>query len=143
MQTNLASTVVLSILLASCSAQMAPPEQGDPLTRSDWQAVRLGGVDVSTPTPVTLTFNEGRASGRSGCNYYSGSVEYGNGQIKFGNMISTKMACAGDGVMQFEQSYLQSLQSTQRYMFERNGNLVLSGGIADIRFQATPRQVRP
>lgn len=133
----------ISMLLVSCSVQVALPEQDDPLIRTDWRATSLGGASIPTPTPVTLSFNEGRASGRSGCNYYSGSVEYGSGRIKFGDLISTKMACTGDGVMQFEQEYLKSLQTAQHFMVDPGGNLVISGGLAEILYQAQPKQVRP
>ena len=140
---KLALLAVLSLSMASCSVQLGSTQQEDLLMRTDWQATLLGGVGVVTPTPVTLTFNEGRGSGRSGCNYYSGAVEYSDGNIKFGNIISTKMACIDGGVMQFEQNYLNALQSARRYSYDASGNLVVSGNDVDIQYKATPRQIRP
>ena len=131
-------------LLSFASACSAGMDRGqDTLASHDWQAVELQDKPVSTPVPVTLSFTEGRASGRSGCNQYSGAVEYGAGTIRFQAMISTKMACAGDGVMQTEATYLQALQAAETWDIDAGGKLTIEGTRGRIKFTPLARQTRP
>jgi heat shock protein HslJ len=106
-------------------------------------AETINGKPVIEPGRVTLSFNEGRVSGRAGCNLYSGPVEYGNGTLKVGALISTKMACMANGVMQQESTYLSTLEAARSYG-NQNGRLVVStpsGGA--LVFASAPRQQRP
>jgi len=128
-------------LVAACSAGLDRGQ--DTLAQHDWQAIELKDKPVNTPVPVTLSFTEGRASGRSGCNHYSGAVEYGAGSIRFQAMISTKMACAGDGVMQTEADYLQTLQAAQSWVIDATGKLTIDGSRGRIKFTPLARQTRP
>lgn len=132
-------------LLSFASACSAGMDRGqDTLASHDWQAVELQDKPVSsTPVPVTLSFTEGRASGRSGCNQYSGAVEYGAGTIRFQAMISTKMACAEDGVMLTEATYLQALQAAERWDIDATGKLTIEGERGRIKFTPLARQTRP
>ena len=131
-------------LLPFAGASSAGMEPGqDSLASHDWQAVELQDKPVSTPVPVTLSFTEGRASGRGGCNQYSGAVEYGAGTIRFQAMISTKMACAQDGVMQTEATYLQALQAAQTWDIDAAGKLTIEGARGRIKFTPLARQTRP
>ena len=135
------SAVILLSLAGACSAGI---ERGqDMLAAHDWQAFELKGRPVSTPVPVTLSFSEGRASGRSGCNQYSGAVEHGARTIRFKAMISTKMACAGDGVMQTEADYLQALQAAESWDIDATGRLTIEGARGRIKFTPLARQTRP
>ena len=59
---------------------------------------------------VTLTFQDGRAGGRSACNRYSGTATIGDETLTFGQMLSTKMACQPP-VMEIEDKYLRALES--------------------------------
>ena len=133
--------IALLSFASACSAGMGPGQ--DRLASHDWQAVELQDKPVSTPVPVTLSFTEGRASGRSGCNQYSGAVAYGAGTIRFQAMISTKMACAEDGVMQTEATYLQALQAAQTWDIDAAGKLTIEGARGRIKFTPLARQTRP
>jgi heat shock protein HslJ len=115
----------------------------DPLSQNDWIAVSISQTPVPASNPVTLTVANGRVSGRSGCNQYSGAVDYDAHHIKVGQMISTKMACLAEGLMQLEGRYLAVLQSAQDYAFSDDGRLVISGGAGKIEFAPSPRQNRP
>ena len=81
-----------ALFLASCETGVSGSPEGDPLMLNDWQATAIDDTALTSPRPVTLSFMEGRASGRSACNLYSGPVDYDGRHIKFGAMISTKMA---------------------------------------------------
>lgn len=132
------------VLLSLATACHAGADRGqDTLAAHDWQAFELKGKPLNTPVPVTLSFTEGRASGRGGCNQYSGVVEYDARSIRFQAMISTKMACAGDGVMLTEADYLQALQAAESWDIDATGKLTIEGNRGRIKFTPLPRQNRP
>jgi heat shock protein HslJ len=130
--------------LAACESANSDPAGGDDrLAQEDWVAQSIAGKPVLHPGGVTLSFSEGRVSGRGGCNLYSGPVEYGQGAIKIGPLISTKMACAGLELMQQESAYLNALQSAERYAVGANGVLTITTKAGSIVYNGAPRQVRP
>jgi heat shock protein HslJ len=69
--------------------------------------------------PLTLTFDNGRVSGRSGCNNFTGSYTAHDNNIKIGTMASTRMACAHDVMVQ-EQQFLKALGSVVRWNIQGN-----------------------
>lgn len=141
---RLALVLAMAAGLAACESAVSDPSTRDErLVLQDWSATSIAGKAVIQPGRVTLSFNEGRVSGRGGCNLYSGPVEYGNGAIKIGPLISTKMACAEEGLMQQESFYLNTLQSAERYAVGANGALTISTKAGPIVYDAMPRQVRP
>lgn len=113
------------------------------LTKDDWAAETIAGKAVINPGRVTLSFGEGRVSGRAGCNLYSGPVEYGKGRIKIGTLISTKMACMEEGVMAQESAYLSALGAADRYSFAGDGKLTIGTSAGPIVYDDVPKQVRP
>jgi heat shock protein HslJ len=58
---------------------------------------------------VTLTFADGAAGGKSGCNRYRSAVTIGDATLTFGPAMGTKMACPPP-VMEIEQAYLRALE---------------------------------
>jgi hypothetical protein len=136
----LASTVALLAGCASNDGTLSPSER---LSAVDWRAEFINGAPVTIANPVTLSFNEGNASGRSGCNQYSGNADHDDRRITFGPIISTKMACVGPGIMETEASYLAALQGARSFMIGPDGALTLSGASMSVRFIPQPRQIRP
>jgi heat shock protein HslJ len=67
---------------------------------------------------VTLTYNEGRLAGKSGCNRYSAPVQSGEnaGDITLGPTIGTRMACPGTA-MEVESRYLKNLAGVKKIGF--------------------------
>lgn len=76
---------------------------------------------------VTLSFNEGRISGKSACNRYSAVISEGDnpGDIIIGPAMGTRMACP-DNLMEIENSYLESLARVTSFSFH-SGSLALNG----------------
>lgn len=135
------SGIVIAVALAACETPAAQDESK--LTQVDWVAETINGKPVIEPGRVTLSFSEARVSGRAGCNIYSGPAEYANGMLKVGALISTKMACVANGVMQQESAYLSTLGEARSYAYQ-NDRLVISaptGGA--LVFTSAPRQQRP
>jgi heat shock protein HslJ len=140
------TAIVGLALLVACESTAVSGEKPtmDQLTQNDWAAETINGAPVINPGRVTLSFGDGRVSGRGGCNLYSGPAEVGGGTLKFGPMISTKMACMEQGLMQQEVTYLKALQDARRYAVGADGKLTIStSSSGDIVYGPTPRQVRP
>lgn len=79
-----------------------------------WQAIGVnngrGGVaSLVAGTAIDAVFDEdGRVSGRAGCNHYHGSYETQGARLGIGPLASTRMACPGP-VMEQEAAYLAAL----------------------------------
>jgi heat shock protein HslJ len=66
---------------------------------------------------ITLTFEGGRAAGAGGCNRYFANVgETSPGEISFGQIGATMMACPEDD-MALEQRYHRALEGVTGYSF--------------------------
>ena len=67
-------------------------------------------------TTITAVFNEdGRVAGSAGCNRYFASYTVTGTSMSIGAAGSTKMYCAGPGVMQQESTFLASLTRTAAF----------------------------
>ena len=72
----------------------------------------LDGTALQQPpadAEVTLTFADGAAGGKSGCNRYRSAVAIGDGTLTFGPAMCTKIACPTPA-MEVEQAYLRALE---------------------------------
>lgn len=134
--TLIALASCLTLTLAACETPASSSGFADDIRGRAWAAEAIGGKDVIDGTRVTLSINEGKVSGKAGCNAYGGPVEINGNRVKFGNLFSTKMACLGEGVMEQEQRYLNALQGVTRGEMRAGGILVLKGSAGDIEFSA-------
>lgn len=61
------------------------------------QGIKIKGKFTSdigkTKADIVFNLDENRVSGNDGCNSFSGRVEINNSKIRFGQLVSTKMAC--------------------------------------------------
>ncbi len=81
----------------------------------DWQLVTVGGVPAVPGSEATMLLGGGRVTGSTGCNRYTGSYTLsGTDGIKFGQLASTMIACAG-AVMVQEQAFNAALAATTTY----------------------------
>jgi heat shock protein HslJ len=127
-----ASNLLALTLIFSMTATTA---FADPLTGSAWQAIRLNGKPIAKPQAVTLAFAEGRGAGSSGCNRYSGPVTIGQGTLRFGDIVSTRMACIDDNAVRTESDYLRALAGAGRWSISGRGRLILKGSGGTVEFQ--------
>lgn len=91
-----------------------------------WRFVKVAGAAVPPKVTATLRFENGRASGKAGCNAYGAAYRIASdGAASFQQALSTKMACLQpSGVMQIENGIFAALRATARVQM-RGGNLVL------------------
>lgn len=91
-------------LLAACASTgstQSPSGGAEPspeISGTAWQIVSVDGQNAAGARTPTMKFADGRISGNSGCNSYSGPYSLTDGQLTLGPVISTKMACVGDGM---------------------------------------------
>src|SRR6185295_15408702 len=127
-----------SLLLILCVFFVAHAQQGRNMSTdqrllagTDWRLISLGpaGGEASlvAGTTVTLKFGEdGRASGSTGCNSYSGTYHVRGDSILFGRLISTKRACLDQNANQQEQRFLSALESANRFRLSSNRLTIMS-----------------
>ena len=81
----------------------------------------------ATQKPVTITFDkEGKVYGSGGCNSYSGTYFIEGKSIKFGPMMSTKMACM-EG-MKTEDKLFEVFNNTNEYLMTNETLLLKKDG---------------
>lgn len=61
---------------------------------------------------IVLDPRSKRVTGSGGCNRIAGSYEIGNGTLRLGPLMATKMACP---LMDTETAFLRTLDETRRY----------------------------
>ena len=124
--------------VAGCSL-MQPNSTSTPkvdLIGGTWVAEDIDGAGVVDNAQSTLEFgNDGRVSGRGGCNRFGGTIELKGAQMIMGELISTKMACA-PALMDQETKFIAALQATRTYRMDEDNKLVLSDatGTPRLRF---------
>jgi heat shock protein HslJ len=106
-------TVALLILLSACG-EINP---GDVLNGTSWTLISMNNTLPIEGRKSTLEFAEGRLSGSSGCNSFSGTYEVKGEMISTGPIAMTLMACAEIGVMEQEQLFLAYLQDVKTFKF--------------------------
>ncbi len=80
----------------------------------------------------TITFDTAnkKANGNSSCNTYNTSIKINGGNLNFGPVASTKMACKGSG----ESTYFKTLASITNYDIKDNTLHLIMGDIVVMRF---------
>jgi heat shock protein HslJ len=110
---------VMIFLLNACT-----PKESAELTGTKWSLVSYGeasSVTQAVSGATTLDFGgDGKISGKAGCNSYGGRYTINGTDLKFGEVISTLMACADENLMRQESEYLMALQSAAA--FEMSGD---------------------
>lgn len=119
MKTSRAVPAFAFALVAIAACQSTQPGAGttDITQIQDrvWVAETIEGQPVSTGVASTLTLGaDGRASGSTGCNRYTGGTAIDGAQLHFGQLAMTKMACLGPAMAQ-ETHFTQALQRTARW----------------------------
>jgi heat shock protein HslJ len=93
-----------------------------------WVVDSVQGVATVPKSRVTLAFAPGgQLEGSTGCNRYVASYVLTGEQLQLTMPISTMRGCA-PLLMQQERAFLDVLRGVQRFTFEADGALVLTGG---------------
>jgi len=113
-------------MLAGCGPFGGSSEEE--LVGQVWTLTAIMGQPPLPVTTITAEFDaDGRVSGSSGCNSYSGPYDVGGNKLSFGQpMASTLMACE-PAVMAQEAVYMKALESVASYEI-KDGKLTLYDG---------------
>jgi polar amino acid transport system substrate-binding protein len=110
---------------ATLTVQQQTPS--DPLEGTSWNLLNYsngsgGTLQVLAGSEITLAFQPGmNVTGSAGCNTYNGPYQVQDGQLLFGSLATTGLACSDPpGVMQQEDAYLTLLMSTTAYQMQAN-----------------------
>jgi heat shock protein HslJ len=104
--------MILALSAAACQAGLSG---GDELAGTSWRLVSFDGTPPISGTAPTLVFEDGQVSGNASCNSFGGEYRARAGQIEFGEMFWTLMACLDNGVMDQEQMYMRMLGGAAEY----------------------------
>lgn len=121
--------IASAVVQAQTSRDLSTDQQV--LTGTDWRLVSFGPpdteVDVVPGTTVTLKFEEdGRASGSTGCNSYSGTYEVRGDSIAFGRLVSTRRACLDQNANEQEHRFFSALEAANRFRLSSNRLTLMS-----------------
>lgn len=114
-----------SLMAGEAGLLEQPPEPGHELLGSIWQVEDILGEPVIEGSRTEFSFFEpGRIAATVGCNRMAGGVIKGNGTLKFGMMMMTRMACE-EGLMEQEERFAQALAEVTQYRLEEDGAVLL------------------
>lgn len=100
-------------------------EEQPPLDGTAWLLQAMNGVEMDLQKPITLAFEDGRATGNAGCNDYSGAyTSEPDGTFAITEIIQTDMAC--DSGMELEAEYLDTLRQAASYKIIEDARLELA-----------------
>lgn len=124
------AVTILSVVARAQTGRVMSTDQ-HVLAGTDWLLVSLGPAGAETPvvqgTTVTLSLGEdGRASGSTGCNSYSGTYQVRSDNIYFSRLVSTRRACLDQNANQQEQRFLSALEAAHRFRLSSSRLTIVS-----------------
>ncbi|KAA0011892.1 META domain-containing protein [Billgrantia pellis] len=130
----------LAIALMGCTGLEGPTSHDESLENTYWKLIRAGDVmaealDNRREAHVVLHAEERRVAGSTGCNRLTGSYRLENDSLRFGPLITTRMACLQGG--ETEQALLEALEVAASWQVEGVAlTLKDEAGIAVAHFEA-------
>jgi putative lipoprotein len=102
----------------------AAPDASTPNGKWLAESISNGGVIDNLQSTIEIA-SDGKITGSSGCNRFSGKAAITGDKISCGPLAATKMACA-PAVMDQENKFLRALADARRWMIdEKRGKLIL------------------
>ncbi|QHS61762.1 META domain-containing protein [Chitinophaga agri] len=128
-------TALAMVLLANTCNQKAVKEEIGSLQGKRWSLTTLNGAPQEK-SPIWLEFDTTarRFNGNAGCNKVSGQYDVDGGQVTFGKVISTRMACIDQAANERETAFLKMLTDRtynvkfedQQLQFRDSGRVAMS-----------------
>lgn len=106
--------IVVLITAFNCSPKLSPDSGWG---HQEWVVVEMKGVPVQQSggrrdAHITFDVAAKRFSGNGGCNQINGNYSIDKKEIKFTEVVSTKMSCND---IEFENTFLSTLSTIDRY----------------------------
>ena len=87
-----------------------------------WVPLLIDGKPVPEDAGLSLTFAfDGKVSGTTGCNRFTGSADMDAGELTLGPLAVTEMACVEPERMAREAAYLKALAEVRRFIASPDG----------------------
>jgi len=80
---------------------------------------RQAVVSPLTGTTITVSFQDGSVVGHAGCNSFRATYKREGTRLAVGPAATTRMNCAGEGLMEQERQFLAALESATRWAIDR------------------------
>ena len=129
--------LILVIAMFAFAATACGGDAGDPTGRT-WTMVEVEGSPALEATLVTLTFSDGQISGSGGCNNYTGSATWGEGDLVIDPTIAATMRACEEPVMDQESAFLAALPKATSYRVRGDElELLGDGGSVLVRLSAS------
>ena len=93
--------------------------------------IAFDGLYPNRKPTMTFDATSSKVSGNSSCNNYNMTFKTSGNTINFGPVMSTKMACEGNG----EATFFSTLEKVNTYSISENTLTFIMGDIAIMRFQ--------
>jgi heat shock protein HslJ len=135
---RVSALIVVGLIALACSVGPGGSPSDGPsdgpanvgLADTSWTVTSLAGVPTTGPAGPTMAFSaDGRVSGNSGCNQYSGTYRTDGSSIAITNVASTMMMCAGPGA-DVEGLFLKGLNSATAWQRTEDGQLGIAAAVA-------------
>jgi heat shock protein HslJ len=112
----------IAVVAFNCSPKLSPDSGWG---HQEWVVVEMKGVPVQQSggrrdAHISFEIPEKRFTGNGGCNQINGNYSIDKKEIRFTDVLSTKMSCND---IEFENAFLSTLSSIDHY--EVNGNDLL------------------
>jgi heat shock protein HslJ len=100
------------------------------LTGASWLVEDIAGRGVIDRAQTFIRFDaDGRVSGSTGCNRFSGLATIEGDTVKLGPLATTRRACV-PALMDQEQKFLKAIEEVRSFSLDQNGLLYLLGADA-------------
>ncbi|HTQ37315.1 MAG TPA: META domain-containing protein [Steroidobacteraceae bacterium] len=135
-----------ALLLCGCATDTyAPAGRSAPqLAGTRWTVTSIDGNDAGRGPDLTADFGvDGRVSGDSGCNHFSGPFIQDGSTLTFGELLSSRRDCAEPDRQRREDHMLDVLQGTTRVRLAHDGALRLTGPSGTMTLEQTAADSQP
>lgn len=133
------SLLLLSLTLVACAQAPSPPGSAAPTSKpvptmkknsdkqrlggyhwrlqnaTDAQGRRIDALLIRPDQPIQFDFADGRIAVHNACNGIGGDVRIDGDTMRFGQLVSTKMACVDPAVMALDSEVSTRLQGKVRF----------------------------
>jgi heat shock protein HslJ len=116
MKTRAAYLIATAVLITSLLSACGGINPRDTLNGTTWTLTSIDNIPPLEGRNLSIAFAEGKFSGSSGCNSYSGSYDINGEKISTGPIAMTLMACADSGMMEQEQFFLAYLGDLKTFV---------------------------
>lgn len=122
--------VAIALVAASCVHNAGDHGMTIPaptLSGTAWRIEQVGDSAVTDASKTGLRFDaDGRASGSTGCNDFTGRATIEGSRLAFSPLVSTRKACE-EPLMDQESRIFAAMRSVKSYQFAADGRLALLG----------------